>query len=70
MIKEFNLNIPTVIDKMDNYVEVCYAAWPERYYLIDKAGLVAYKGKPGPYGFKPDEFREYLQERYRLKEDQ
>ena len=64
MIKEFDLKIPTVIDDMDNTVEACYAAWPERYYLIDKAGLVAFKGKPGPGGFQPDEFRAYLQKRY------
>lgn len=64
LIKQFDLKIPTVIDKMDNYVEACYAAWPERYYLIDRAGLVAFKGKPGPGGFQPADFRKFLKERY------
>ena len=66
MIRQFDLTIPTVIDKMDNHIEACYAAWPERFYLIDKTGKVAYKGKPGPSGFRPDEFRDYLKTRYRL----
>ena len=66
MIQQFDLRIPTLIDKMDNNVEVCYAAWPERYYLIDKAGVVAYKGKPGPGGFRPQEFRQYLRKRYEV----
>jgi hypothetical protein len=67
MIEQFNLTIPTVIDDMDNYVEACYAAWPERYYLIDTAGKVAHKGKPGPGGFRTEEFREYLQKRYHIE---
>ena len=25
---------------------------------------IAYKGKPGPQGFRPDEFRAYLTDRY------
>ena len=67
MIEQFNLNIPTIIDKMDNYVEACYAAWPERFYLIDTGGKVAFKGKPGPGGFRPAEFRKFLQTRYHLE---
>jgi len=66
MIKQFDLEIPTIIDKMDNYVEACYAAWPGRFYLIDSAGQIAFKGRPGPGGFQPTEFRNYLQKRYQL----
>lgn len=68
MIEQFNLTIPTIIDDMENTVEACYAAWPERYYLIDQSGLVAYKGKPGPGGFRPNEFRDDLSKRYGIKE--
>lgn len=67
MIEKFDLKIPTVIDKMNNTCEASYAAWPERYYLIDRAGIVAYKGKPGPGGFRPKEFRKFLAERYKVQ---
>ena len=30
-----------------------YAAWPERLYIIDSAGLIAYKGGIGPVFFFP-----------------
>ena len=32
-----------------------YTAWPDRLYVIDRDGRVAYKSKPGPFGFKPAE---------------
>lgn len=30
-----------------------YAGWPDRLYVIDREGRVAYKSGPGPFGFKP-----------------
>ena len=67
MIEKFKMKVPTLVDKMDDHVEACYAAWPERYYVIGKDGKVAYKGKPGPGGFRPKKFRSYLSERYRVQ---
>ena len=64
MVEAFDIKIPTVIDKMDNSCQIAYSAWPERYYLVDKQGKIAYKGKPGPRGFRPDEFRAFLTDRY------
>ena len=43
-----------------NSTESTYTAWPERLYLIDANGRVAYKSKPGPFGFKPDELQAAL----------
>ena len=68
MIEQFEIEIPMVIDKMDNSCEAAYAGWPERYYLIDQSGKVAFKGKPGPGGFRPKQFRAYLNERYQIDE--
>ena len=34
MIEQFEIEIPTVIDKMDNSCEAAYAGWPERYPLV------------------------------------
>jgi len=47
------LRIPAIIDDLDNSTERAYTAWPDRLYLIDREGRVAYKSKPGPFGFKP-----------------
>lgn len=49
------IKLPAVIDKPDDAVERAYAGWPDRLYVIDTAGRVAYKSAAGPFGFKPDE---------------
>ncbi len=49
------ISIPTLIDEMTNEVDRAYAALPDRMYLIDAEGRVAYRSGPGPMGFKPQE---------------
>ena len=49
------LEIPTLIDDMNDSTDLAYAALPERLYLIGRDGRIAYKGARGPWGFKPDE---------------
>ena len=49
------LTMPTVIDELDNAVASAYGGWPDRLYLIDADGRIAYQGGEGPFGFKPDE---------------
>jgi hypothetical protein len=55
-----HLSLPMVIDGMDNAVEAAYASWPDRLYVIGADGKVAYRGAPGPGGFRPGEMRETL----------
>jgi cytochrome oxidase Cu insertion factor (SCO1/SenC/PrrC family) len=52
---------PMLVDEMDNRVETAYRAWPVRVYVIDKEGKVAFKGLPGPFGFKADLIRPELE---------
>jgi type I thyroxine 5'-deiodinase len=47
------LEIPALVDGMDNAVEAAYTAWPDRLYVIDREGRVAYKSGAGPFGFHP-----------------
>ena len=54
-VLQLKLSIPTLIDEMTNAVDRAYAALPERLYLIDADGRIAYKSEPGPWGFKPQE---------------
>ncbi len=59
-MKEMKLSIPCLVDDMQNTAQKAYAGWPDRFYVIDKAGKVAYKGGPGPGGFRPAEAEEAL----------
>ncbi len=54
--QELNLTIPAVVDRIDDAVAQAYQAWPERLYLIDTQGNIAYRGGPGPHGFDPEGF--------------
>ena len=54
-VRKLGIKFPAVIDGIDNRTEVAYAGWPDRLYLIDRDGKVAYKSRPGPFGFKPDQ---------------
>ena len=52
--------IPAVVDGMDNAVDRAYEAWPDRLFLVDREGRIAYRSGPGPFGFDPDEFGEAI----------
>ena len=54
-VLHLDLSIPTLVDEMTNAVDRAYAALPDRLYLVDADGRVAYKSGPGPWGFKPQE---------------
>jgi Iodothyronine deiodinase len=54
-VRKLGIEFPAVLDEFGNSTESVYTGWPDRLYLIDGRGRVAYKSKPGPFGFKPDE---------------
>ena len=56
------LEMPALVDRMDDQVAIDYAAMPERLYLIDRDGSVAYRGGMGPMFFRPREWEEAIQE--------
>ncbi len=47
--------VKTYVDEMDDKVMINYAAWPERLFLVDIEGQIAYAAERGPWGFKPEE---------------
>jgi hypothetical protein len=59
-VRKLGIEIPAVLDEFGNSTESAYTAWPDRLYLIDGKGNVAYKSKPGPFGFHPDELQAAL----------
>jgi type I thyroxine 5'-deiodinase len=54
-ITKLGIELPALVDEPDNRVERAYTAWPDRLYVVDRAGLVSYKSAAGPFGFKPSE---------------
>lgn len=59
-VVKLGIKLPAVIDRFDDATEIAYSGWPDRLYLIDRNGHVAYKSKPGPFGFKPAELEAAL----------
>jgi type I thyroxine 5'-deiodinase len=60
-VRKLGIRFPALIDGYSNQVEQSYTGWPDRIYLIDVDGRVAYKSKAGPFGFAPDELETALQ---------
>lgn len=58
--------IKTYVDEMHDPVMTAYAAHPERLYLIDVDGKVAYQGGLGPMDFNPKELKEAIQREMKL----
>ena len=56
-VRKLGIEIPAVLDEFGNSTESEYTAWPDRIYLIDGAGRVVYKSRPGPFGFHADELK-------------
>ena len=60
-VRKLGIEIPAVLDEFGNSTENAYTAWPDRIYVIDANGNVAYKSKPGPFGFKSGELKAALE---------
>ncbi len=59
-VKDLGIKIPCLIDDIKNTTDGKYKGWPDRLFVVDKEGKIAVAGKPGPWGFKPDEVRAWL----------
>jgi hypothetical protein len=64
-VKRFHWEIPLAVDTIENPANAAYAGWPERLYVIDEKGVIVYKGKPGPFGYHPEEVAEWLAIRFK-----
>jgi hypothetical protein len=60
-VRHLNIRIPALLDDFQNSVESAYTGWPDRLYVIDRDGRIAYKSKPGPFGFKSSEVKAALE---------
>ncbi len=60
-IATMDVETTTLVDDIQNTANACYAAWPERIYVIDTEGRIAYKGGIGPFLFDPEELGDFLE---------
>jgi len=63
-VKRFKYTVPFGVDDMSNAANDAYAAWPERIYIVDETGRIAYRGGMGPFGYHPEEARAWLASRF------
>jgi hypothetical protein len=68
-VRKLGIEVPALVDEFGNSTESAYTAWPDRLYLIDRHGRVAYKSKPGPFGFKPEQLQSAMKRSGILSED-
>jgi hypothetical protein len=59
-VRNLHIEIPALLDGFRDATEAAYTGWPDRLYLIDRDGRVAYKSGPGPFGFHPQELQAAL----------
>jgi len=62
-VAKHDYSLPMLVDRMENAADEVYAGWPERLYVIDPSGKIAYKGETGPFGYHPEEVEAWLDER-------
>lgn len=52
--------MPVLVDEIHDPVGHAYSGMPDRLYVIDRDGRVAYKGGRGPFEYKPGEMEQSL----------
>ncbi len=63
-VRRYHYQIPLLVDVIENPADRIYAGWPERLYIVESNGTIAYKGETGPFGFHPEEVAAWLAKRF------
>lgn len=56
------IEFPALVDTIENTAEIAYTAWPDRLYLIDGGGRIAYKSDAGPFGFNTEHLAKAIEQ--------
>jgi hypothetical protein len=54
------LTMPMLLDRMSNEVDEAYCALPDRLYVLEKGGRIAWRSEQGPWGFDVDAFEKAI----------
>ena len=57
-----DLQMPMLVDRIDNNVDKKYVGLPMRMFLVDAEGRIAFAGAKGPFGWDDVAFEEALKE--------
>jgi Iodothyronine deiodinase len=60
-VAKLGIHMPALVDDIQDTTERAYTGWPDRLYVIDQSGRVAFKSQAGPFGFHPEEMAKRLQ---------
>jgi len=60
-VVKLGIHIPALVDDIHDSTEKAYTGWPDRLYVIDQSGRVAFKSSAGPFGFHPENMAKALQ---------
>ncbi len=52
-VAKLKIDMPCLIDGIDNTVGDAYSAWPDRLFVVDKEGKIVVRAGRGPWGFPP-----------------
>ena len=65
-VTKLGLDIPFLIDDMNDTVNTLYDGHPDRLFLVDVDGTIAIRADRGPWGFKPgvSSLTQWLGERF------
>lgn len=58
--EKLKVTMPMVVDEIDDRVGHAYSGMPDRLYIIDSSGRVAYQGGRGPFCYLPSEMEQSL----------
>ncbi len=59
-VRKLGIELPALLDHMDDSAERDYSGWPDRLYVIDSQGRVAYKSGLGPSASSPMKWKRLL----------
>ena len=71
LLDDKNLSIATIVDDMENSVNKAYSAFPDRIFVVDVDGTIAFAADRGPWGFEPaiKDVRDWLDERKKAESE-
>ena len=67
-LKDAKLEMPALLDGIDDAAATAYASLPDRMYLVGQDGKIAYAGGRGPWGFKPDDLASAIEKEVKRME--